>query len=136
MSDTVNIQIKHNRDGSPYTGGLFIRLDPDDRKAIVRKLEPGEIVEVPRDYLDRTPNVSRCVEITHKPASRPLTFPSVEVARASAPSFKPIDDETTRLKEASDVFLAEWQLSRRPAPEPTPTRRTRSAPAAEEHDNA
>lgn len=103
----INIRIKANRDGSPYTGGLTLGAQGED--GIPRKLEPGEVVSVDASILDELPSVAEMTEQVSNPPTRPLTFPNQNMAAATSPRYKALDENTTKIKDEAEAFLKKFQ---------------------------
>lgn len=112
MTDQVNVRIKTGRDGAPFTPGVFVDKPAAKGSGHRRKLEPGEIVTIPADTAEK---LASLVDVVDKPASRPLLFPTAEIARASSPLYKPLDSDTSAQKAYADEWLAKWQLEQRKA---------------------
>lgn len=121
----VNIRIRNNRDGSPYTGGLT--LGDLGEGGVPRKLEPGEVVTVDESVFDEFASVREMVEIVREPATRPLTFPNIGLARTTSDKFKGRDDETIKMKDDANQWLKDWQKANAPAPKAPP----KASPKAE-----
>jgi hypothetical protein len=73
------------------TSGLHFNMGPE-----TRKLEPGEVVELPDDVYRKvkTSKAAHALEITDDPVTRPFTFASVDEAKFTSPTFRPrsVDD--------------------------------------------
>ena len=94
-------------------------------KATRRKLEPGEVVDLPEGELFDGIWATGRVELTMDDITRPLDYETVAEAKFCSPSYKPNDPSDERdsqlAREAVAKRLAETQAVRRaPEPEPAP----------------
>ena len=68
------------------TKGLHFGRDP-----CMRKLQPGEVVDIPEgDFLEMLWSTGK-LELTRDPVTRPLRYESEREARLCSPTFKPRD---------------------------------------------
>lgn len=109
----VNIRIRHNRSGTPYTGGLT--LGNQGEEGFHRKLEPGEVVTVDDSIFEALPSVREMTEVVTEGATRPLTFPDRGTARATSTKFLALDENSGAIKNAADKWLKDWQKANKVA---------------------
>ncbi len=114
----VRVKIKQLGDATA-TAGLHFGLGPS-----CRKLEPGEVVELPQDVYDAMRH--DVLEITDEDVTRPLVFASEQEAKLSSPSFKPRGPDDEREREA----VLNAVVSRLATEDSPPTAPTAAPPAA------
>lgn len=114
------------------TSGLH--MGGDERR---RKLEPGEIVEIPEDMEHMGLNLCDIlfntgkVEITREPINRPLDYESYRQARLCSPTFKPRGpDEEIEVENALAQVASLLTGLEEVAPEATGSPATERQPAA------
>ena len=77
-----------------------------------RKLEPGEVVEIPDDLMDEGLPLfeqlwqTGAVDLTRDAPTRPLDYDSIAEAKLCSPSFKPRDDSEHAAQEKALAAVA------------------------------
>jgi hypothetical protein len=72
-----------------------------------RKLEPGEVVEIPDGELFEQLMATGKLELTREPVNRPLDFVDSNEARLTSPSYKPKGDTENDEKVAAIKLVKE-----------------------------
>ncbi len=119
-----NVMIKQFGDHIACTGLHF--GGPPER----RKLLPGEVVTIPDDLTvarggKQMPLLdilleSGQLEITRKPATRPLDYPNARLARLCSPAYKPTGVEEQREVDEAHALVEQFMQSQPSAPEDEP----------------
>ena len=113
------------------TQGLHFGLGPN-----ARKLEPGEVVDIPEGELFEDMWETGKLELTRDPVTRPLMFENEREARLCSPTFKPRgpaeEREQQRALDRVSERLAESEAASEPekvTESPAPSKpRTESVP--------